>query len=384
MQINWRVVWPLDARKSWEEVSVFVSLCLPSTSSKTVRKEMATWWKEDGQYELLPSPGTTPDDEWGGLEDEEGSDEEEPEESMTKTTVTKNNEHIVSSIESVENQVVLEQQFENLDEQASAGKADAEMEIDAEHEKIDTDEEHTAVPTEKRVKSTPQCDPADPAEPRTLSQVLSMAGCTSFAAMVDDTDAVVSHRVQSLFEAMGKFGRHMRSKEGILSPASIYGKLPVKQHNRLEHSLAVARAAHQCSAGRQSRHSLWANYSERILKALGKDAAASKLNSIGPPSLVNGVTQYQLVVVKPCQANTTWSPLRFGIPLTVWRVARRTVKTGRKLLPAGKMPMEYLAHLHVLLLAPGESKQSGITVLEGTRLGRSWVIYVCLFRPNFS
>jgi hypothetical protein len=59
--------------------------------------------------------------------------------------------------------------------------------------------------------------------------------------------------------------------------------------------------------------------------------------------------------------------LRFATPTSVWRVARRKVKTGRRLMVEGRLPVEFLSHLQVMLLTPEASEDHGVR-LFGSKL----------------
>lgn len=107
-------------------------------------------------------------------------------------------------------------------------------------------------------------------------------------------------RARALLDPAQRFVALVRVAEGILSRASVLGcKRQDNQHNKLEHELALARATFQCSASRQSRHSLWHNYAERLLKDIKEEQQrenpmAKYLNVIGPCTQVEKIPLFRV------------------------------------------------------------------------------------------
>lgn len=137
----------------------------------------------------------------------------------------------------------------------------------------------------------------------------------------------------------------------------------------------MARAAHQCTSGRVSRHALWCDYSSRCVSAANGQGAQA-VTKIGPPGEggPDGSGKYQLLVIKPQSASMSGiNQLRFGVPTSVWRVARRTVRTGKKVLPDGRLPVELLSQVHICLLCPHASASDpDAVILKGTFLSCVW------------
>ena len=124
-----------------------------------------------------------------------------------------------------------------------------------------------------------------------------------------------------------------------------------------------------CCATRQSRHALWCDFAARSLAKVDPEAAAH-CTKIGPPvTMEDGKISRQLLVIRPNAVVVEGqNDLRFAVPINVWRVARKTVKSGRKLLAEGKLPVEFISELQVLLLTPQKSSEEGCALMVGTFL----------------
>jgi hypothetical protein len=127
------------------------------------------------------------------------------------------------------------------------------------------------------------------------------------------------------------------------------------------------------NAGRQTRHQLWCDFASQSLQTAGVEASEGKcVTKLGPPTKVdNGHVVYQLLVVKPAAAASAGSVgLRFCVPTSVWRVARRKVKSGKRLMTEGQLPIEYISRLQVMLLMPRQNPNNKSSLeLDGSQLG---------------
>ena len=137
------------------------------------------------------------------------------------------------------------------------------------------------------------------------------------------------------------------------------------------------------NAGRQTRHQLWCDFASQSLQTAGVEASEGKcVTKIGPPSKVeNGQVVYQLLVVKPAAAASAGNVgLRFCVPTSVWRVARRKVKSGKRLMTEGKLPIEYISRLQVMLLMPRPNPNNKSALeLDGSQLGTMFCIVLFCF-----
>ena len=314
---------------------------------------MTQWWTEFGQKELFPQASFEITDE-----DYEDSDDDEDDEKVEATTAQKVDAEVSETMQDVEVLAGLEKEFQRVVE----GEADVQLpDLDMDP---DTDEETISDPDPKRSKPDETMG-----DVRTLKDALRKAGFQDYVPSVNSEKAL-NERMQRLFPVTMEFGVLMRLSDGILSRASVVGvSQKCRQNNLAEHALAVARAAHACHAGRQSRFALWAAYSDRCVEA-SEAGGAAKIVKIGPAVKpdASGFLPRQLLVVRPDQASCSSSnSLRFATPISVWRVARKTVKSGRRYLPDMHLPVSLLTKVQVLLLTPYESKNESWH-LRGSRL----------------
>ena len=275
---------------------------------------------------------------------------------------------VAESLESVENQWEMEAELHEI---LSGEKENLAPLLDDPAQKAapETDEE-----TEHQ-QPAKKCKDLEPeADIRTLRDVLASTSLLDFQPSEKDSERRLIERVRQMTGAMSKFSTHMRLAEKLMSTATIKGRTAKpRTQNLAEHALALARAAHQCSGARQSRFSLWANFSDRVQAKAAEEAmtdGVKAIKRIGAPTTVEeGVIKHQLLVVKPAKASMEGlNPLRFATPTNVWRVARRTAKTGRKVYPQGRLPVEFLNCIHVVLLSPQDVGSNQIK-LKGSQLG---------------
>ncbi|CAE8646667.1 unnamed protein product [Polarella glacialis] len=211
--------------------------------------------------------------------------------------------------------------------------------------------------------------------PKTLADVL--AGLLAFASKVDDCEASCVQRVRSIFPAARRLSFLVRQAEGILSKAALQGLHGGEnRHNTIEHIISLARIAIECSAAKQTRFALWANFSTSCSQfasngkaSKGKKAAVAaqtKANAdvaqpvlffLTPSSVDNETSscarRYQVLVVRP---DATQS-LRFALVAEVWRggIHHDTARTAKKLVPIGPLPAECAVTIRAVLLMPAES-----------------------------
>ena len=207
---------------------------------------------------------------------------------------------------------------------------------------------------------------------KTLGALLEECGLRGFGiqkgGMSSDTEAKMYVRLRSMFPSMQRFSELVRIEEGVLSKASIIGISPLASlANLLEHWAAQARESFQCSEAKQTRHALWAGYTEKC-EALAASfvAPAGPANPADPENPISAkVTHfnpcctlvehsedrsYQLLVVRPTES----SSLRFGVTMHVWRggLHANTAQSSRKFIPEGFLPAEWTVKVHVILLMP--------------------------------
>lgn len=352
------------SRTCLEEVCKFNSICTLGQDEKQIQADLILWWNSQGQQELFPSAaGKLQDDEAEGDSSEE---EDEAAEAAMKTEAEQVEAEISSNIEAVEALACIEKDFEA----AFAGKESEESFKDPFDEPADSTDEETS--PEIAAKKAKTSDPPLKSI-KTLADVLAHAGLQEFQIPEQDTEKNLFQRVRAMFPSMRSFGAFMRTQEGVLSKAAINGVTSkTRQHNLAEHSLALARASHCCSAMRQSRFALWAAFADKVVDAAEDSSVAAKIVKLGPPTEKDseGVVKRQLLVVKPEIASSSLvNQLRFATPTSVWRVARKTVKAGRRYLPDSRFPASLIAQVQVMLLTPHEtSKGSGVYRLRGSSL----------------
>lgn len=356
------------AKEAFQDACQFTSVCLVATPCDEVRARVTAWWKEAGRKELLPAVGNNSGFE---LEDDLTDNEEVVEDSAAPNMAETHEKTVAMSLESVENQLEMEAELREI---LTKGPGDTPIPDETEDagSEPETDQETTHEPEEKKVKNAEaETQPENPI--RTLHDVLAASGFLDFKPTEKDRDRLLIERVRHMTGAMNKFGTYMRLSEKLLSPASIRGRTAKPRiQNLAEHALSMARAAHQCSGQRQSRFSLWANFSQRTLdkakeEVPDKDAVAGIVKIGAPTTVVDGLIKHQLIVIKPVKASMAEvNSLRFATPTNVWRVARRTAKTGQRVFPSGELPMELLSRVHALLLTPKDVASKNV-VLQGGR-----------------
>lgn len=162
------------------------------------------------------------------------------------------------------------------------------------------------------------------AEVTTLRHILQKSGFSTFMPPAKDSEQNVFKRVSKLRPYLHAFACMVRVEEKILSKAKVIGKLkPMPPQQQYEHDLANARAEFHCSASRQSRHSLWCDFSSRVIQAAktaeeqdedGLPHPVKEIKYLMPSSSKNeaGHRQCQIVVIRPSLAAGEAGSLRFG------------------------------------------------------------------------
>ena len=282
-------------------------------------------------------------------EDEDDSDEDEDFESkILEEKPSEEQDQIVSSIEHTQKDLLIQEELRKMmeDETFEGFEQDDPM---PEANAIEDDAENPEVPLGTVL---------------TLAEVLKEAGLESYAPSKNDDESRMLTRIRLLCWQMQAFVSLVRIEEGILSRASIVGmKRPSNQHNTYEHQLALARAAFQISSGRQSRHSLWCNFSQRAVKDVAEELSSVGISecSVQAPDAykiskeVDGFPQrtYQLLVVKPTQIAESCGGLRFALTVSAWRAGRNKKSAqGQKPVGTGTMPAHLVTFVHVRLLMP--------------------------------
>lgn len=361
------------AREALREVCTFMAACSVGVRPKDIAEQLAQWWRDVGRSELTPGhthagnngAAEQEEEDSGNEGEDEGSEAEECEDEGKEEPCQAevNDQELKDVLEAVETQAALENEMAELMSAVGAdglskkvGGQDDNPEGNSDE---DTDSEvEPASPVAKAAKIPEIGDVF------TLSHVLEGAKLEKFQPPDEDTEDQASQRVRDLIPGMLSFSAYMRCGEGLLSKAVIMGKTRARNNfQEAEHAAAMARASHMCNAGRQARHALWIDYAIKQLKDSGADSSeASLATKIGPPTTMkDGQISYQLLVVRPGVAVSEGQKgLRFATPTSVWRVARRKVKTGRRLMVEGRLPVEFLSHLQVMLLTPEASEDHGV------------------------
>lgn len=316
---------PLMASVALSDVCRFTAVLLKATAPETIRVHIQEWWRDVGRHQLLPAGGDDscdPDckfEDGDQLSDEEGADVEEegdldvPEEECLPNTAEEHELKVAASMSAVEDLAFLEKEFSEVSKSPPPDIPMLDAEDVEKESEAETDEEATEIHSRKQIKLH-----ESKSEIRTLRDVLDAADLMTFKAAEKETDRQVLKRVARLSDAMALFGNHMRISEGILSKASVLSRRIHREYNKLENQLALARAAHQCSAQRQSRMALWANFSDRVLEVASEaGGAAAKVARVGPPKVSDDGPEYQLLAIKPGHAGSASNSIRFGIPVGV-------------------------------------------------------------------
>lgn len=240
------------------------------------------------------------------------------------------------------------------------------------------DESEPQEPVEKK----PRCD----ACPRTLGGILSACGMKNFVPENDSEEKMLG-RIEQMCPFFDAFTALVRCSEGILSKASVAGHGPKPREQWIhEHELSLARAEFHCSAQRQSRHSLWAQYSERVSQVVAEMAtsqndplaadASTEVKVITPNSFSypNGQRACQVLIVRVCKAGGDLGPLRLAVVVATWRGGRAGEKRKAKdyIWTEGSLPIQASTRVHVKLLRPeGVQNESGWHLCTATSVSSS-------------
>ena len=370
------------ARDCLHTVCLFNAICT-GKSAGDIQSDLISWWKSDGQKDLFPNAvnGQWQEDNIEADSDEEGDEEAEGD---IETAAESKEKEMASKLVDVEVLNTLEKDFQDLMATVSSTGSDKVVEKNDEQLPA-TDDETVPEVTAKKAKTQLVEKGEVPDFVRSLEDVIEKAGFSKFKSQENDSEKERIKRMRLMFPFMQAFSAMMRVKEGILSQAAVIGtSSKSRQHNEAEHALALARAAHACNAGRQSRFALWAAFSDRVLdSASDAKGAVGKVVKLGPACQKDaaGFVRRQLLVVKVESTPGTGSnPLRFATPTSVWRVARKTGKSGRRYLPDANLPVSLLAQVQVLLLTPKESSSKpGHFHLLGSTFGTNMFYFFYFF-----
>lgn len=200
---------------------------------------------------------------------------------------------------------------------------------------------------------------------RGLGDVLRQAGLDQFVPKEGEPEGAALGRVRRMAPFMQGFSALVRCQEKVLSRASIVGRAPSKMaHNILEFQLAEARAEYHCSAQRQSRFALWADFSGRILKCLQdlseeepeKDHdGVREIKHLHPNSCLNASGDErvcQIVVIRPFMTGGELGPCRIALVVGAWR-GGKTSKKGKEVPWCGAgLPINAATRVHCKMLVP--------------------------------
>lgn len=83
----------------------------------------------------------------------------------------------------------------------------------------------------------------------------------------DDPELARLQKIDCMVKAMNDFTCHVRSGEGFLSIAQIFGSGTItNEHNKLVHEIALARQAFDMDSHRESRFKVWSQWTDACVK----------------------------------------------------------------------------------------------------------------------
>lgn len=368
----------LDKHVNVEEIApvalrqacTFASVLQVGAKPDTLKADLLEWWAAKGRDLLFSNIAF----------DEDFSDEEDGVGQQEETSLEKTELSVLElCIGSCQKAALITKELAQMEKEKdwTAWQDDFEKDDEQSEEEEDVDENKR---TESRTRIS-----ADSVF--TLADVLGEASFTHYIPDSEDYVARLLARARKLIAPMQSLTAMVRVNEGILSRACVVGlKRRANVANQMEHALALARRAFQCTAERQSRHAQWQGFVDRFfveMKAAktntesneSQESHAKKISKLGPSTSVldSGERQYQLLVVRPLSAGDGCGGLRFGVPISVWRCGKSMKASSKheKLMPASQAPASLATSVHVALLMPAKSKDPNgevIQILVGTFL----------------
>lgn len=356
-----------------QQACVFVSCFRRDVSPQVLKDQLVSWYSEIGRGFLWGNPNAWEEDE----EDMQGDEEEELPAELTSAAGEGDCDEEAKELENhmdsaqklalVEKELMMFQDdptFQSSNDDSQHTGSDFEDDDAMDRSELDS---HLAQDVNLNIF--------------TLGDVLRerniLPNHVDFTAVhkSNQSEGTMLKRIRTLLPTMSRLVTLVRLKEGVLTKASVVGmKRCQNLHNVLEHQLALARCAFQCFSQNQSRHALWQGYSERVLLELKEHLSpdmqpgARYLQNVGPMS--GTPKNFQVVVVRPFQAGEGGGHgLRFGVPVSVWRLGRNKGKSGTpKIVSEGKIPVHLCDRIHVMLLNVWFDENSGKTYLIGSFL----------------
>lgn len=357
-------------KRAFKNACTFVSATTVSYSPDSIKQDLHQWFSTVGSS-LLCSPDSgdgTFDDDMADevLEDDEVQelDEESDEEPEIQ-------ESVCQAIEASESDLVMLRELKK-----------AQKETDERTEFVETadfvpdmgseDEADTTEPNSKKKKSS--------ASVKTLNDVLTESGLIDFKPEEDDAESNALQRVRTMTPYLRMFSAYTMCGGKILSKASVAGHFPEPRDQWIfEKELAAARAQYHCTAMRQSRHSLWAQYSERVqeviqeLKEEGDAHAAEgavEVKIITPNVYqLNEKRVCQVLVVRPFKAGGTAGPLRLAVVIAAWRGGKQGKRSKQYPWTEGSLPSYACTRFHARMLKPeNEQDADGWELCTATNL----------------
>lgn len=329
-----------------DQVAVLTSICNIAKTPAEIKSELMTWWDNEGSNLLFKQIHED--------EEEELTDEEVEADQTVLDQGAKEAEDLVSAVESTKTQALIEEELVKMNEEV--GKGDKGCEDPAlpkvpDYDDFEMEDEEAELATHLT------------ADVFTLEQVLERAGMLHFQPPKDDYEVQSTMRTRKLLKHSQQMVAALRVGEGILSRASALGcKRRKGMHQLWEHQLALARLSFQCSSERQSRHTMWMNFQERVFSDIkqqheaeggeGNVKGAQPIQKLGPCAVHREHGRhFQLLVVRPFAAAAASGGLRFGLVTAAWR-CNRSSKSKQKMVPQEPIPFHMLTTIHVLLLMP--------------------------------
>lgn len=255
-----------------------------------IKHDLEAWWSTAGRDLIASGQAQDP---------EPDSDDDLPEEPAAQESEEK--DPLVESIEATQAGMKLDAELTQLAEDPDFKGLDEKPTEKPDPIEADSDESDQE---EAWIKDL------DPDAVSTLKDVLDQAKMATFTCQTDDHEGRMLRRVRQLSGPMRNFVAKVRIHEGILSRATVMNcKAKCNKHQQYEHALALARAAFQCSAQRQSRFSLWTSFASRVLQDIKVELEMpddSELAALKPEAFhastepdKAGDRSFQLLVVRP-------------------------------------------------------------------------------------
>lgn len=247
-------------------------------------------------------------------EDEEEEDPtEDPHAEQEDDQVKEKPNEVVQSLHMVETGLELEKAL--AAESTELEKASPQVSVD---DALPDNSEDTEEPEVKKMK-VDRCV-------KTLRDVLTMSGLAQFNPSSEDTEHDLFQRIKKVRPFLNSFSTLVRCGEGLLGRAVVTGdtsKLNPQQIFEME--LAKANLEYHCSGQRQSKHALWADYSQRLFQAAKAAATETEpqedaevpvkeITYLRPCSYLgaDGQRVSQIVLVRTCMAGNEAGSLRLG------------------------------------------------------------------------